>query len=223
MSEITHVCFDIGGVANVRTPDYIIVSQAGKHFGKIFSEEDLRKMIHPKLEGRDIWREFQNGAVDAEQYIDAAFRIAEVPLTLDNKIFFYRLLEDWCGVSYQPILNLADRLKQNSYYTSILSNNNEIMYNTPSAEAIKSRVDVAISSHEIGFSKPNIPAYIHLLDAIGGTHLRHGLIFVDDQEKNIEMANKLGINGFHFRSKKLGMDEAFAELMEELKGKGIRV
>jgi len=222
MSEIKYVCFDIGGVANVRTPDYTIASLAGKHFGKNVSEEDLRRMIQPQVDGRDVWREFQNGRIDADSYIQVAFKVAEVPSTSDNKNFFYRLLEEWCGTPYQPMLDLVDRLKQNGYHTSVLSNNNEIMYNAPGAE-IKNHVDIAISSHEIGSSKPRRPAYIHLLEAIGGTGLRHQLVFIDDQEENIGVANKLGINGFHFRSKEAGMDGAFAELLEELKRKRVKV
>ena len=127
MSELKYVCFDIGGVANVRTPAYIIASRFNKKFEKNLTEEELRKVIHTKIEGRDVWREFQDGKVNTEQYISAAFRSVNIPTTIENQIFFYRLLEDWCGVPYQPILDLVDQLKQNGYHTSILSNNNEIM------------------------------------------------------------------------------------------------
>ncbi len=221
-SEIKYVCFDIGGVANERLPDYIIASRVSKHFGRNFSEEDLEKMIYANIDGRDIWREFQNGRVDANAYINASFKVVGIPGTVDNKIFFYRLLEEWCGTPYQPILNLVDRLKQNGYHTSVLSNNNEIMYNTPGAE-IKDHVNVAISSHEIGFSKPGIPAYLHLLDAIGGIEVRHNVLFVDDRVKNVDMANKLGIQGFHFRSKELGMNPAFIEFVLHLRHLGVKI
>ena len=221
MPEIKYVCFDIGGVANVRPLSYIIHSAVEKKWN--LSEEDWRKMVQPKLDGRDVWREFNNGKIDADQYVSDAFRSVNIPATIENMIFFYRLLQEWCGVPYQGTLDVIDALKKNGYHTSVLSNNNEIMYNTFSAEAIKKRVDVAISSHEIGFSKPSIPAYLHLLDAIGGTHLRHDLVFVDDREKNVEMANKLGINGFHFRSKEEGMDKALGEFVTYLREKGVRI
>lgn len=222
MSEIKCVCFDIGGVANVRTPNYIIASRASKHFRKSFSEEEWSKMIFPNLDGRDIWREFQNGAVNAEQYIDAAFKSVNIPTTIENQIFFYLLLEDWCGVSYQPILDLVDILKKNGYHTSVLSNNNEIMYHTPSAEAIKKRVDVAISSHEIERSKPHWDAYCILLGKIRA-NAPSEVLLVDDKKVNIDAAIKYGLQGFHFRSKEIEMDEAFAELMKGLKEKGVRI
>ncbi|HLD79630.1 MAG TPA: HAD family hydrolase [Candidatus Nanoarchaeia archaeon] len=221
MSEITHVCFDIGGVANVRPLASLILSAAQKQWND-FSEEKWKKMVQPKLDGRDVWREFQNGQINADEYVNAAFRSAEIPSTLNNKIFFYRLLEDWCGTSYQPVLDLVDRLKQDGYHTSVLSNNNEIMYITPSAEAIKQRVEVAISSHEIGHSKPHWNAFCVLLDKIKPEVPRE-VVFVDDQEKIIEAANTYGLQGIHFRSKQLGMDHAFEELLKSLKEKGVRI
>lgn len=222
MSEIKYVCFDIGGVVNIQTPNYIIASRASKHFGRNFSEEEWRNMIFPNAGGKDIWREFNNGLVTAEQYIEAAFRSVNIPATIENRIFLYRLLEDWCGVSYQPILNLVDTLKKNGYHTSVLSNNNEIMYNTPSAEAIKKRVDVAISSHEIYVSKPHWRTYATLLGKIQA-NAPGEVLFIDDKKVNIEAAIGCGLQGFHFRSKEIKMNDAFAELMTCLRGKGVRV
>lgn len=220
MSEIKYVCFDIGGVANVRQLPYVILSNVQKKWG--VSEEAWKKMIHPNLDGRDIWREFQNGKVNADEYINAAFKSVNIPATIENQIFFYRLLEDWCGVPYQPVLDLVDGLKQNGYHTSVLSNNNEIMYNTYSAEAIKKRVDVAISSHEIGVSKPHWDAYCILLGKVGA-NAPEEVAFIDDREKNVQAANRYGLQGFHFRSKEEGRDKALADLIKELREKGVRV
>ena len=206
MSEIKYVCFDIGGVANVRPLSYIILSAAQKKFGNL-SEEEWRKMVQPRLDGRDVWREFNNGKIDADQYVSDAFQSVNIPATIENRIFFYRLLQEWCGVPYQPVLDLVDTLKKNGYHTSVLSNNNEIMYNTFSAEAIKKRVDVAISSHEIGVSKPHWDAFCVLLGRVKA-EAPEQVLFVDDREKNIEAANRYGLQGFHFQSKKPGMDKA---------------
>ncbi len=221
MPEIKYVCFDIGGVANVRPLSYIILSTAQKKFGNL-SEEEWKKMVKPKLDGRDVWREFQNGAVNAEYYINAAFQSANIPATIENVLFFYLILEDWCGVPYQPVLDLVDTLKKNGYHTSVLSNNNEIMYHTFSAEAIKKRVDVAISSHEINRSKPHWEAYCILLDKISA-NAPSEVVFIDDQERNIKAANEYGLQGLLFRSKELGMEGAYAELITDMKKKGIRI
>ena len=222
MPEIKYVCFDIGGVANVRMPLEEVLSRGQKYFSQDFSEEKLQQMMYPTVNGRDIWREFQNGNVTSEQYIGAAFKSVNIPATIENRIFFYRLLQEWCGVPYQPVLDLVDALKKNGYHTSVLSNNNEIMYNTPSAEAMKKRVDTAISSHEIGVSKPHWDAFCVLLGRIKA-EAPEQVLFVDDREKNIEAANKYGLRGFHFRSKEKGMDKALGDFVQYLKGKGVRI
>ena len=219
MSEIKYVCFDIGGVADVRQLPYIILSTARKKWG--ISGEDWKRMVQPDIDGKDIWREFQNGNVSEGKYIDAAFSTVKVPATSENKLFFRSLLEEWCGVPYQPVLDLVDALKQNGYHTSVLSNNNEIMYNTPAA-GIKNRVDAAISSHEINRSKPHWDAFCILLGRIKA-NAPGEVLFVDDRIENIEAANKYGLQGFHFRSKEMGMDYAFEELVGDLREKGVRV
>ena len=220
MSEIKYVCFDIGGVANVPILSYLVLSSAQKQWGNL-SEDDWRKMIHPQVDGKDIWRIFQNGDINAEQYISVAFSTVHIPSTSENKIFFRSLLEEWCGVPYRPILDLVDRLKANGYHTSVLSNNNEIMYNTPGAE-IKNHVDVAISSHEIGVSKPHWGAFCVLLGKIKAATPKEAL-FIDNKAENTDAAIKYGLQGFHFRSRELGMDGAFTEFVQYLLEKGVRI
>ncbi len=222
MSEIKYVCFDIGGVANVRKPREEVISRGHQYFGKDFSEEKLKQMMFPRFSNTDIWREFQNGKISAQRYLEFALYAGDFLINQNNKDNFRQMLQDWCGESYQPIVDLAGKLKQNGYHTSVLSNNNEIMYNTPSAEAIKRRVDVAISSHEILVSKPHWEAYCVLLGKIKAD-VPGEVLFIDDRVENIEAANRYGLQGFYFRSKEAGMDQAFEELMGYLKGKGVRV
>lgn len=222
MSEINYFCFDIGGVANVRAPLEEVISQGKQYFGSAFSEQTLDLMRFPRVKGKDIWRDFQNGIISADTYLTHGLQAGNIPLTSENKLFFRNLLQQWCGQPYQPTLDLVKRLNQKLYHTSVLSNNNEIMYHTPSAE-IKNHVHLAVSSHQIGVSKPSLAAYVNLLEALGGTDLRHQVAFIDDQEENIDTANYLGIQGFHFRSKEVGMDKAFAELMQYLKEKEVQL
>ncbi len=211
MSEIKSVCFDVGGVANVRMPKEEVVSRGQQYFGQPFSSGKLKQMMFPLVDDIDLWREFQHGEISAQTYLGYALSAGGFPTNENNKILFRSLLEEWCGVPYQPVLGLVEKLKQNGYHTSVLSNNNEIMYNTPSAE-IKNRVDVAISSHEIGRSKPHWDAYCILLGKIKATTPGEVLL-VDDKVENIQAAHRYGLQGFHFRSKELTQDVAFEELV----------
>ncbi|MBI4147320.1 HAD-IA family hydrolase [Candidatus Woesearchaeota archaeon] len=221
MSEIKYVCFDIGGVANVRMPREEVISRGQQYFGQEFSSEKLKQMMFPIVDNISLWGEFQKGEISAQNYLESALSAGGFPTNKNNPILFRSLLEEWCGVPYQPVLDLVERLKQNGYPTSVLSNNNEIMYNTPSAE-IKNRVDAAISSHEIGRSKPHWEAYCILLGKIKATAPGEVLL-VDDKIENVQAAKRYGLQGFHFRSKELNQDNAFDELMLFLKNNQVRV
>src|SRR3989344_6093596 len=223
MSKITHVCFDIGGVANVQMPREEVISHGKEYFGAAFNEEKLKQMMFPTVSNTDIWREYNNGAIATQRYLEFGLSAGGVPTTERNRKLFRSLLEEACGTIYQPILHLVGQLKANGYHTSVLSNNNEIMYNVPSAE-IKNQVDVAISSHEIMVSKPHWQAFAILLGKIKiKAEERQQVLFIDNKTENTEAAKSCGLQSFHFRSKDLGMDGAYTELMEELKRKGVRV
>ncbi|GEM_PF-4994991 len=222
MSEINYVGFDIGGVANLQAPLEEVISQGRHYFGSDFSAEKLEIMRFPKIKDKEIWASFQNGKISADTYLTYALQAGSMPVTSENKLFFRNLLQQWCGQPYQPMLNLVQKLNQKLYPTSVLSNNNEIMYHAPGAE-IKKHVLVAISSHEIGFSKPSFPAYVHLLEELGGTDLRSQVLFIDNKSENVKAAQNLGMYGFHFRSQEVGMDKAFEELMDYLDKNGVGI
>ena len=216
---IKHICFDIGGVANLRLDNKRLSDYTDKLWNGELSWDDLKKALHPYHEGRDIWREFQNGKISADTYLSAVLKTTNFKDSSENKEKLGLTLKAWCGKPYQPMLDLVGRLNQASYYTSVLSNNNELMYYNQSSE-IKNKVHLGLSSHLIGFSKPDARAYQKLLWVTGAK--AEETIFVDDKARNIEAAERLGIHGFRFRSGEISMDKAFEELVEFLQMKGVK-
>ena len=214
MSDLHYFCFDIGGVACTRESTGRAVAKGQEYWGNAFSAKDLRKILFADIgDGRDYWREFQNG-LEKEIYLEKALLAGGLQSSVENKAHLEECLKAWCGEPYQPVLDLISRLKEQGYHTSVLTNNNEIMYATPSGK-VQYLVDVAVSSHEIGVSKPNEEAYVALLDCIGAK--AEETFFTDDRLVNIIAAQHLGIHGFHFRSKEIGMDGAYEELKEFLR------
>ncbi|MEK6863538.1 MAG: HAD-IA family hydrolase [Nanoarchaeota archaeon] len=262
---IKHICFDIGRVANIQLDKKRLSDHIDKQWNGELSWDDLKKALHPYYEGRDIWREFQNGQISADTYLSAVLKTAKSKKfdtagehtngmlaslgRISDPAFFNRgeitnsppvntlvekadfkdssenkeklgsTLKAWCGIPYQPMLDLVGRLNQAGYYTSVLSNNNEIMYYNQSSE-IRNIVHLGLSSHLIGLSKPDGRAYQKLLWVTGAK--AEETIFVDDKQRNIEAAERLWIHGFRFRSEDLSMDEAFAELVYFLQMKGVK-
>ncbi|MEK6899531.1 MAG: HAD-IA family hydrolase [Nanoarchaeota archaeon] len=211
---IRYITFDIGGVANVEPRE--IVDSVKECFGEDFSDDRFKKMVHPPS-----WRAFQNGKISPAEYISGALKAGNLSNTPEHRFYLRQLLEEWCGKSYQPILDLVELLKQNGYHTSVLSNNNEIMYNTQGAE-IRNRVDVSLSSHEIGISKPQPEAFKILLERIRADDPKE-VLFIDNMVHNVDAAREQGLQAFYFLGKELTQDRAFEDLMGFLKRKGVRV
>jgi len=213
MTQITSVCFDLGGVANIS--DRAAAVRRGRvRWGDSFTSELLRKIIHAETPDHDYWREFNNGELSTERFLTISLGLVGLPTTLDDLYHARLCLEDWSGQPYGPVIDLALTLQEEGYKTAVLSNNNSIMYATPGAY-LAQIVDVAISSHEIGFSKPKPEAYHALLEKLGGLE-PDSVLFIDDKSRNIHGAQEAGLQTFHFRSREISMDEAFQELVSYL-------
>ena len=216
---IKHICFDIGGVANKQLDLGSLRFYMEKYWDGKFSWETLKQTWYPYHDGRDIWREFQNGQIDGKTYLSIVLKTANLDDSAENRSKLESTLKAWCGTPFRPMLDLVDRLNKAGYHTSVLSNNNEIMYYNLSSE-IKNRVHLGLSSHLIGVSKPDERAYRKWLWVTGAK--AGETIFVDDKQRNIEAAGKLGIHGYRFRSEEIGMYRAFWEFVDFLKEKGLR-
>ncbi len=210
MTKITSVCFDLGGVANISGRG-AAVQRGQSRWGEVFTSELLSRLVRPEAPDHDYWREFNNGVISADRFLALSLNLAGLPSSLDDLRQARLCFEDWCGQPYRPVIGLAQSLQEHGYRTAVLTNNNPIMYATPSAYLARI-VDVAISSHEIGVSKPNSQAYHLLLERLDHPEPA-SVLFIDDKLRNIVGAQEVGLQTFHFRSKEIPMDEAFQELM----------
>ncbi len=213
MTQITSVCFDLGGVANV-SDKAAAVRRGRARWGDTFTPDLLHLIVHAETSDHDYWREFNNGKLSADHFLRISLDLVGLPTTLDDLRQARLCLEDWCGQPYRPVVELAQRLQEQGVSTAVLSNNNPIMYATPSAYLARI-VDVAISSHEIGFSKPKPEAYLTLLGRLDNPE-PSSVLFIDDKLKNICGAQEAGLRTFHFRSNEVSMDGAFKELKSYL-------
>ncbi len=226
MAEITCVVFDIGRVA-AYSGEYERLAKARERWGATFSAHDFRRMMHPNLgDGVDYWRRFQNGEISTTTYLSAAVQAVGLPDTVEERAHFATCLQCMFGRAYQPLLDLAQHLREEyQIIIGVLTNNNEIMCQTP-AYTIAHYADVTLSSHQIHVSKPHPEAYIILLNELNRfvkiPQLKTELIlFIDDKLENVEAARKLGMQGFVFPSREKEMDDAFSDLLDFLSKLGI--
>lgn len=211
-----YVSFDIGGVASASNREAIVAKGAERW--PDFTYSDFKRMFIPQWKGmeKDYWRLFQNGLIGADEYLSASMRAGKFPDTEENRQHFRAVLKRFTNW-YHPMLAVAQDLKQQGYHTSILTNNNELLFAEDGLVAI---VDTVVSSHQIHVSKPDAQAYKTLLERIGAKNPAE-VLFTDDKEKNIRGAEQAGIHGYHFRSRELPMDGAFTEFVHHLKQLGL--
>jgi len=222
-AEIKYICFDIGNVT-VYGGKIERLEKARERWGEDFSKADFKAMMKPDIgDGRDYWREVQNGQITSEEYLSAAVRGGNLEDTLEEREHFAECLRVFAGNPYQPMIDLAITLKEQGYHISVLTNNNEIMFYSPGSQ-ITEHAEVVVSSHEAGISKPRKGIYEILLEKLGNPDPAE-VLFVDDKKKNIAAAvdPHVGITGYLFRSREVSMDEAFEEFVDFLKSQGMKL
>lgn len=109
--------------------------------------------------------------------------------------------EAWGRQPFTPddaVLGLVDELRAAGYTTAVLTNGTDGVPVEVASFGLPDRVDAVFSSHEIGFTKPDVRAFRHVLDALGldGPEV----FFTDDSEPKLARAVELGMTVHHYTS-----------------------
>ncbi|MFJ3034812.1 HAD family hydrolase [Curtobacterium pusillum] len=109
--------------------------------------------------------------------------------------------EAWGRQPFTPddaALGLIDELRTAGYTTAVLTNGTDGVPAEVASFGLPDRVDAVFSSHEIGFTKPDVRAFRHVLDALGldGPEV----FFTDDSEAKLAGAVELGMSVYHYTS-----------------------
>ncbi|WP_416393103.1 MULTISPECIES: HAD family hydrolase [unclassified Curtobacterium] len=89
------------------------------------------------------------------------------------------------------VLDLVDELRAAGCTTAVLTNGTDGVPAEVATFGLHDRVDAVFSSHEIGFTKPDVRAFQHVLDALDldGPEV----FFTDDSERKLGGAIELGM------------------------------
>ena len=185
------VIFDMGNVL-------VRLKPGSESVGKVWAER-----VEMVEEFQILWNEVMKGKMDYMEFDS---------LLVERKVFQKGEVEklfDKPNVEEVnlDLVKLIKKLKK-KFKTGLLTNNfpGNIEYYRSAFENY-SIFDVAISSHEVGMVKPD-PLIFKLMAEKIGCKLSE-CIFVDDWDKNIDAANKLGMKGILFTDNE--------SLFEELK------
>lgn len=181
-----NLVFDLGGVVVRWDPDAIIAG--------VFSDPHLQAKARAGVFDDPDWLELDRGTLDRE---DAIRRAAKRTGITESEIRRLLYAVPSSLVAFPDTVDLLYRLKAKGYPLYCLSN-----MHRASLEHIKQAHDFwdvfngMVFSCELNLCKPESAIYAHLLDAFGLQ--ANDTLFMDDVQKNLDAAAKLGIRTLRF-------------------------
>ncbi|MBY6060622.1 HAD family phosphatase [Microbacterium esteraromaticum] len=107
--------------------------------------------------------------------------------------------QEWAAHPSEPdesMLALNDELRASGIRTAVLTNGTDTIRTELHELGIASRVDIVFNSAEIGFVKPDVRIFQHVLDALALQP--DEVFFTDDSRSKLAGAVSLGIPTHHF-------------------------
>ena len=183
---IENIVFDIGGVILDWDIEYILDTFASNDLEKNFICDNIFNSPEWALEGLiDIGYisqyDFIKNVCDRTNHVNDSL----VEKVILNYYQTFHIKED--------VISLMKDLKNMGYKVYILSNINDYICEKMNIRNILKDIDGYVLSYEVHEIKPNAAIYKILLDKYNLEASK--TLFLDDVEKNILTANKLGIQG----------------------------
>lgn len=184
---IKNIIFDFGGVLTLLTPD-----EALRRF-KALGLENPEEYINPYCQ-HGAFFELENGDISAEQFC------IELGSLCNREISHKEAKHAWMGFIasvHEDFLEYLQQLRPH-YKLGVLSNTNPFIQSwavtsefTQKGKSLGDYFDNLFFSYRMNASKPGEKIYKKML--LEGNMKAEETLFIDDSEKNIETARKLGI------------------------------
>ena len=183
-----NLVFDLGGVVVRWDPEAIIAG--------VFKEEDIKARVRDGVFGHPDWLELDRGTLGREDAIKRAAKRAGVA-PAEIKRLLHAVPPSL--VVFPETVDLLHRLKRRGHPLYCLSNMHfasiEYLENTHTFWDV---FDGRVISCRLQLCKPESGIYEHLLQTYG---LRaEDTLFIDDVQKNLDAAAKLGIKTLRFEN-----------------------
>jgi len=192
---IKNIIFDIGNV--------LTAFQWNKKFQNTGYPQDILKRVAQATVLSDMWKEYDRGVLTESELMNAFIRHDP-----EMEPFIRGCVGNYLGMlqTYDYTTPWIRSLKKNGYGVYYLSNMPEIAERdcTEALDFVK-ETDGGIMSWSVRMVKPDAAIYQLLLE-------RYGLkaeecVFLDDSEKNVEAARKVGMYGIVFCDKEQACEE----------------
>ena len=180
--------FDLGGVVVRWDPDAIVAS--------VFSDPGMRAKVKAAVFEHADWLELDRGTLGREEAIARAAQRSGVPASEIERLVH---AVPPSLVVFPETVELLHRLKRKGYPLYCLSNMHfaSIEY-LEKTQTFWDVFDGAVISCRLKLCKPDAGIYEHLLRTYGLE--AKDTLFIDDVQKNLDAAAKLGIKTLRFEN-----------------------
>ena len=209
MKDIENIVFDLGNV----------ILDIDTELSRIeFAKYGLRDFdkLYTLAAQSEIFDRLEVGSISPQEFYNE-FRALTKSKLNDNIIekCWNALIIDYTPARIELLNKLMDK-----YRTFILSNTNLIHYNFYTAllqdkhktSGLESLVEKAYFSHEIGLKKPGHKIFEYVLS--DSNLVAANTLFIDDNESNINTANKIGFKTILLKNTTLEKLEIFLSLLQ---------
>jgi FMN phosphatase YigB (HAD superfamily) len=192
------VLFDLDGVIRHFDPDHVagIERRHGLAAGAIEGVAFAKPLIEEVTSGRITRTEWVRQVGELSGSAPAAEEWGVQPAVVD-----------------EALLDLSDEIRSLGLRTAVLTNGTDTIPAEIAALGIAGRFDAIFNSAEIGFAKPDVRAFEHVLDALGATASE--VFFTDDSASKLAGAARLSMHTHLF--------EGVEDLRGRLRAEGVEV
>lgn len=186
---IKNIVFDFGGV--LTTIDTAQALDKFRSLGVDKPEEYINSYCQ-----KGPFFELENGDITAEEFC------RKLGAMCGREITFEDAKSAWLGFLVAIHTNLLEHIQtlRGKYHLAVLSNTNPFIQSfaltgefTPTGKSLADYFDSLFFSYRMHCSKPNEEIYRKMLES--GNMKAEETLFVDDSEKNIDAAKRVGIKG----------------------------
>lgn len=193
---IKNIVFDLGRVLVDFNPQ--------KYLEEFGLEEEIRKSLTQKIFQSKEWEKCDEGAYKNNS--DLVDLLVNQYPQLENEIKLV-LNKNWVKMLSlkEETQAYLEHLKKQGFKIYILSNLSEESYNHVKNYEFFKIIDGGVYSYQLKICKPNPKIYEELFNQY--KILPKETIFIDDNEKNIEMSEKFGMYGVIFEDLETAKEE----------------
>ena len=175
--------FDLGNVLAKSLDDYYLYNKLNckipyNEFLQYWWSDDLVLKAHM-------------GLVTDEEHIDKLLRLCKSDLSINQ---FYEIYNSLDSSLYDETIEIINELKNKGYKVGLLSNLRLMDYKRYEQQIGKINFDYIFLSYKMKCIKPSNDIYLQVINTLKCDP--DNIIFFDDNEKNVNIANQLGINAY---------------------------